>query len=257
MVGNNAKTAVVLGSGLGGTAKLLENAVRIPYGDIPFFPAATVTSHEGALYAGRISSRPCLVFSGRLHYYEGYSFEEAAYGIRVMKLLGVENVLLTNAAGCLNTSFQPGELMLVTDHLNFSGQSPCRGANDEAFGARFFDMTDAYSKKLQGIAEAAAQKVGIPLRRGVYAYMTGPQYETPAEIRALRLLGADAVGMSTVPEAIEAAHCGLRTLCISCLTNYAAGITGGALSDDEVVETASKSAFLMQKLLSAVVGAIG
>lgn len=255
--GTAAKTAVVLGSGLGGLARALKDAVRIPYGDIPCFPMATNKSHEGVLYAGTLAGRPCLVFSGRLHYYEGLSFEEAAYPVRVMKLLGVHSVVFTNAAGCLNTAFAPGELMLITDHLNFSGQSPCRGENDDAFGPRFFDMTDAYSRELRAVALAQAAKAGIPLREGIYAYMTGPQYETPAEIRALRLLGADAVGMSTVPEVIEAAHCGLKALAVSCLTNYAAGITDEPLSDDEVVKTASKSALEMEKLVAAVLGAAG
>lgn len=254
--GTPPDTALVLGSGLGGFGTRVCDAVRLPYTQIPFFPRSTVASHAGLLLCGRIAGRPCFVLSGRFHYYEGWSFEEAARYVRVFKLLGVKNLLLTNAAGSVNEGFAPGSLMLVRDHINFSGQSPCRGPNDERFGERFFDMTSAYSPTLRRAARNAAQASGIPLCEGVYAYMTGPQYETPAEVRALRLLGADAVGMSTVPEAIEAAHCGMNTLCISVLTNYAAGITGSPLSDSEVVAAADRASGALARLMEGLAAAV-
>ena len=247
------KIAVVLGSGLGGFAHKIENPIIIPYKNIPHFPNSTALSHEGTLYCGNIAEKPCLVLSGRFHYYEGWSFEQAAYYVRVMKLLGIEKLIVTNAAGCINTSFEKGDLMMVTDHINFSGQSPCRGENITAFGERFFDMTNAYCKKLRSTALRCAEKLGITLRTGVYAYMTGPQYETPAEIRALQILGADAVGMSTVPEIIEAAHCGIDVLCLSCLTNFAAGISNSPLNSDEVIATAEKTSDNFNALLMQIV----
>jgi purine-nucleoside phosphorylase len=256
------KTAVVLGSGLGGFASELEKPVLIPYSDIPHFPCSTVQSHEGMLYCGYVAEMPCLVMSGRFHYYEGWSFEEAAYYVRVMKLLGIERLIITNAAGCINTascvntSFAPGELMLVTDHINFSALSPCRGENIEKFGDRFFDMTDAYDQNLRMVALKCAKKLNITLREGIYAYMTGPQFETPAEIRALKILGADAVGMSTVPEVIEAVHCGIKVLCISCLTNYAAGISKSPISDKEVVTTATKASDDFRAIIKLIIAEI-
>jgi purine-nucleoside phosphorylase len=250
------KIAVVLGSGLGGFAHQIENPVLIPYKDIPNFPSSTALSHEGTLYCGHISEKPCLVLSGRFHYYEGWSFEQVAYYVRVMKLLGIEKLIITNAAGCINTTFAQGDLMIITDHINFSGQSSCRGENIAAFGERFFDMTNVYSKTLQSTALKCAKQLGISLHEGVYAYMTGPQYETPAEIRALQILGADAVGMSTVPETIEAAHCGINVLCVSCLTNFAAGICNSPLNSDEVIGVANKSSGDFNALLKLIVAEI-
>lgn len=256
-IGQKPVTAVVLGSGLGNLAEELESACRIDYRAIPHFPVSTAPGHKGELIFGCYHGADILIFSGRFHYYEGWSVEQSAYYVRVLKMMGVRNLVLTNAAGCINEKFRPGDLMMVSDHINLTGLSPARGENREEFGPRFFDMTDAYSKVLRRAAAEYARLCGVPLREGVYAYMTGPQYETPAEIRALRVLGADAVGMSTVPEVIEAAHCGLRTLCISCLTNYAAGISGRPLSGQEVVEAASQSAGGFSRLLGSLLPAVG
>lgn len=255
-VGNVCEIAVVLGSGLGHFAENLEDAVTLPYSDIPHFPVSTAPSHAGVFISGNSGGRRIIALSGRFHYYEGWSPAEAAFYVRALKLAGVKKLIITNAAGCINTSFNPGDLMLVTDHINFSGLSPCRGSNDERFGERFFDMSGAYSKRLLGIAQGCADKIGFPVRRGVYAFMTGPQYETPAEIRALKVLGADAVGMSTVFEVIEAAHCGLETLCISCLTNYAAGVTNGLLSENEVVDAARKAMPRFSEYLGSIIAQI-
>lgn len=248
------QTAIVLGSGLGGFASTVQDAVELPYKKIPHFPCSTAPSHAGKLVIGTLAGQPVYVFSGRFHYYEGFSLRRVTFFVRVLKLLGVRNLLLTNAAGLVNTGFKPGDLMLVSDHINFSGQSPCRGRNHARFGERFFDMSDAYSRDLRALARSCAEESGITLREGVYAYMTGPQYETPAEIRALGLLGADAVGMSTVPEVIEAAHCGLRTLCVSCLTNYGAGLSVQPLNSEEVNEIASTRAGDLSSLIVGIIG---
>lgn len=247
------KIGIVLGSGLGGFSKEVENPVTISYDEIPGFPISTNTAHEGKMYIGKLENKDVIILSGRFHFYEGWGMEDAAYYVRVFKLLGVEKLIVTNAAGCINTDFEEGSLMCVADHINFTGLSPCRGANDSRFGERFFDMSEAYSRRLRALAHDCADKLQITLHDGVYALMTGPQYETPAEIRALRLLGADAVGMSTVPEVIEAAHCGIETLCISCLTNYAAGISKTPLSDEEVVKTAAQTSVKFQALLKEVI----
>jgi purine-nucleoside phosphorylase len=251
--GSVPRIAVVLGSGLGSFADEVEEPVVLDYSSIPGFLKSTAPGHKGKMYIGRVDTKPAIVMAGRFHCYEGYSFEEAASYIRVLHLAGVENIILTTAAGCLNESFKVGELMMVCDQINFSGYSPCTGINDDRIGPRFFDMTNTYDRSLRLSAKASVDTAGITLREGVYAYMTGPQFETPAEIRALRLLGADAVGMSTVPEAIEAAHCGMKVLCISCLTNYAAGITGKPLSGQEVDETASKSGVTFRRLLKVLI----
>jgi len=251
--GSVPETAVVLGSGLGDFVQGLSGAVVLPYADIPHFPRSTAPSHAGKLIAGSVGGHNTLVMSGRFHYYEGLSAEEITYYVSVLKLAGVSRVILTNAAGCINLNFHPGELMLVTDHLNLSGISPCRGANEPELGQRFFDMSDAYSKRLIAVAQECADDMNLCLRRGVYAFMAGPQYETPAEIRALKILGADAVGMSTVPEVIEAAHCGIETLCVSCLTNYAAGVTGQVLSGDDVVKTAADVMPVFSAYLTSII----
>lgn len=248
------QTAVVLGSGLGGFASTVQDAVELPYQKIPHFPHSTAPSHAGKLVIGTLAGQPVYVFSGRFHYYEGISLRRATFFVRVLKLLGVRNLLLTNAAGLINTDFNPGDLMLVSDHINFSGLSPCRGQNHACLGERFFDMSDAYSRDLRALARTCAKADGITLREGIYAYMTGPQYETPAEIRALKMLGADAVGMSTIPEVIEAAHCGLRTLCISCLTNYGAGLSVQPLNSDEVNAIASTRAKDLSNLIVDITG---
>lgn len=248
-----ADIALVLGSGGGGFAKRLTDAVRIPYAQIPNFPKSTAPSHEGALYCGTVGSKKIICMSGRFHYYEGYSPDEATFYIRALKLAGVKTLILTNAAGGINKSFKVGDLMLISDHINFSGLSPLRGQNDDRFGVRFPDMTDAYSKELRDVARHTAERLGIDIKEGVYAYMTGPSYETPAEIRALSVLGADAVGMSTVPECICAVHCGMKVVAVSCITNMAAGITGGQLSEQEVIDTAAQCDEKFSELINGLI----
>ncbi len=232
--------AVILGSGLGSFSAAIENPITIPYASIPHFPRSTVTSHAGNLILGECHDRKILVMSGRFHYYEGYSFEQTAYPIRVMKLLGVKKLIVTNAAGGINSSFHTGDLMLIQDHLKFASDSPCRGGNSDALGSRFFDMSNAYSKALRELAQTVSNELRLEVKEGVYAFMAGPQYETPAEIRALRCLGADAVGMSTVAEVIEAVHCSIEILGISCITNEAAGMAKNPITDEEVIAVTSK-----------------
>ncbi len=237
------ETAVVLGSGLGKLTERIEAAVRLPYADIPHFPRSTVASHAGVLVAGALSGRPVAAFSGRFHYYEGYSMETVAFYVRVLHLLGVRRLILTNAAGGVNERFQVGDLMLITDHIKLTAETPSRGTVPPAFGARFFDMTRAYTPRLLDTARDCGRRLGIPLREGTYFFMAGPQFETPAEIRAIRILGGDAVGMSTVAEAIAASQCGMEVLGISCITNMAAGVVpGGTVSDDEVTAAAALAA---------------
>lgn len=247
------KTAVVLGSGLGGFSQRVRGAVVLPYARIPHLPRATAPSHAGELLIGRVGEVPVYVFSGRFHYYEGLGFRRVSFYVRVLKELGVQNLLLTNAAGIVNPAFAPGDLLLVRDHINFSGHSSCRGRNDDTLGERFFDMSDAYSARLRALAQDCAQQLDIRLDEGVYAYMPGPQYETPAEVRALGILGADAVGMSTAPEIIEAAHCGMAALCVSCLTNYGAGLSSVPLSGAGVNDAAAARANDLAALLTAVI----
>ncbi len=247
-----ADTAVVLGSGLGRIAEQ-DTLCEIPYGEIPGFGVSTVASHAGKLVFKRLGGRNVLFLSGRFHFYEGYSFAQTAFYVRVLRLLGVRTLVLTNAAGGVNEAFSVGDLMLITDHIKFFDDSPVRGRNLDAFGKRFFDMTTAYSPSLRALAKQKAGELGVGLREGVYAYMPGPQFETPAEIRALRILGADAVGMSTVPEVIAAAQCGLRVLGISCITNLAAGMTGGEIDDDEVTQAADMAYERFSTLLASII----
>jgi len=235
---NKPQVAVILGSGLGNFADQIEDAVVIDYKDIPGFPVSTVEGHAGKLECGTISGKNVLVMKGRFHYYEGYEISQVVFHIRVFKLLGINDILVTNAAGGINTDFKPGDLMLIKDHISFFAPSPLRGRNMDEFGPRFPDMSEAYSKKLISIAENVACKLNIDIKKGVYAFAQGPMFETPAEIRALRLLGADAVGMSTVPEVITANHAGMRVLGISCITNMAAGILDQPLNHEEVMITA-------------------
>lgn len=232
--------AVILGSGLGVLADEIENAVTVNYSDIPNFPVSTVEGHAGELVIGNLNGKCILCMKGRFHYYEGYTMKEVSFPVRVMKLLGINNMLVTNAAGGINKSFEPGDLMLITDHIKFFSDTPLRGRNIEEFGPRFPDMTNVYSRELRQIAKTASQKAGVQLREGVYAFMSGPTYETPAEIRALTVMGADAVGMSTVPEAIIAAHSGMKVLGISCISNMAAGILDQPLNHQEVMDTANR-----------------
>ncbi len=246
--------AVVLGSGLGFLAQEATEAVTLPYGDIPHFPAATNPAHAGCLVAGRLAGRPVFLFSGRVHGYEGYTMRTLTFYVRVLHVLGVRSLLLTNAAGGINEAFTPGDLMLITDHLKLTAQSPLTGDCDGNFGVRFPDMSRVYSPRLQAAIRQLAAAQGLPLRQGVYAYMGGPQYETPAEIRALRVLGADAVGMSTVPEAIVAAACGMEVAGLSCITNMAAGVLPEAtLTDEEVVATAANSSKKFSALVRKIV----
>lgn len=248
------EVAVVLGSGLGRLADEVEGAVRLPYADIPGFPRSTVESHRGELVLGRLNGRPVAILSGRFHYYEGYSMETVGFYVRVLHLLGIRSLLVTNAAGGVNESYRTGDFMLITDHIKFFTDSPSRGQIPGAFGGRFFDMSRAYTPRLLETARACGQRLGLELREGVYFFMAGPQFETPAEIRAIRLLGGDAVGMSTVPEVTAASQCGMEVLGISCITNMAAGVVpDSTVSDDEVTATAAAVASQFSALVRAVV----
>lgn len=234
------KTAVILGSGLGPLVNDIHQPTEIDYADIPGFPHTTVKGHAGKLVSGTLGGRQILAMKGRFHYYEGWDISQVVFHIRVFKLLGVSNLIVTNAAGGINTSFAPGDLMLIRDHISFFAPSPLRGENIDEFGPRFPDMCDAYDPDAAAMTREIAGRRGIALKEGVYAFAQGPMFETPAEIRALRVLGADAVGMSTVPEVIMARHCGIKVLGISCITNMAAGVLEQKLSHEEVMETAGK-----------------
>ena len=252
-VSEEPRVALVLGSGLGAFADDLEDAVAIPYGEIPGFARPTVEGHAGRLVAGMIERVPVMAMQGRFHYYEGYSFEQVVFPVRVLGVLGIKALVLTNAAGGLNVEFNQGSLMVISDHLNLMGANPLIGLNDERFGPRFPDMSEVYSREYQEVAVAEAPSVGIELRRGIYAALSGPSYETPAEIRMLRTLGADAVGMSTVPEAITARHMGIKVLGISCITNMAAGLLDQPISHDEVMETGERVHDTFKELLRRVI----
>jgi purine-nucleoside phosphorylase len=247
------RVAVVLGSGLGAFAGELTDRAEFPYSEIPGWPRSTAVGHAGKLIFGNIGSTPAAVMSGRVHLYEGYSATEATLGIRVLGKLGVHSVVLTNAAGGINLSYSQGALVLISDHINLQGINPLCGPNDDSCGPRFPDMTDAYSKEYREIAKAVALEQGIPLGEGVYAAMLGPSYETPAEIRFLRTIGADLVGMSTVPEVIVANHMGMRAVAISCVTNMAAGILPVKINHDEVLETGRRVRNTLVRLLKALV----
>jgi purine-nucleoside phosphorylase len=227
---------LVLGSGLGAFARSLEKATAIPYGEIKHFPVSTAVGHSGELVIGHSQGVPIAVMSGRPHVYEGYTYQEVVFPVRVLGRLGVKTLILTNAAGSVNVNYKPGELMVISDHINLMGGNPMIGPNEDELGQRFFDMTEAYDPRLREIAEKACWKAGVTVRKGVYLALSGPSYETPAEIRMLRTLGADAVGMSTVPEVIAARHMGIRVLGISCITNMAAGLTRRPLDHREVLE---------------------
>ena len=247
------RTALVLGSGLGSLADELQDPVVIPYGEIPHFPAATAPGHAGRLLAGRLEGTPVLMMQGRFHRYEGHEPSRIVFPVRVLKCLGVARLLLTNASGGVQPRFQPGDFMLMTDHLNLSGCNPLVGPNDEAIGPRFFDLSRAYDPALCALARRAAGELGIQLHEGVYAWFSGPSFETPAEIRMARILGADAVGMSTVPEVIAAVHCGLRVLGISCITNLAAGILDQPVTAEEVFETSRRRGPVFSALMRRIV----
>lgn len=246
--------AMILGSGLGSVAQCIEDAVTIPYREIPHFPVSTV--HQGNLVLGTLGGKEVLCMQGRVHYYEGYSMQEIVLPVHVMHALGVKTLLLTNASGGIDAEYFPGQVVAVRDHIKFDLESPLRGRNPDELGERFFDMTQAYSPRLRSIGQKAAKELDITLPEGVYAYMGGPQFETPAEIRMLRTLGADLVGMSTVPEVIAAAHCGIEVMALSCVTNMAAGMDMGGF-DKAVIATAEQSGReTIKKLLIKVVEAL-
>ena len=244
---------LVLGSGLGAFARELQGAERLPYTDIPHFPASTVEGHAGELLIGSHEGVPLVIMVGRVHAYEGYTAQQVAFPARVLSSFGVKTLVVTNAAGAINTAFRAGELMVITDQLNLTGLNPLRGAEDKELGARFIDMTDTYHPKLRTLCEAAGRAIGLQLRRGVYAGLLGPSYETPAEIRMLRTMGADAVGMSTVLEVIAANQMGTRVLGISCLTNMAAGVLPTKLDHREVMETGAKVRGVFSELLQQLI----
>lgn len=246
-------TAVVLGSGLGFFTDLLQERCEIPYQEIPGFPVSTAPGHAGKLIYGKIGEKDVICMSGRFHFYEGYSMNEVSFYVRALKVLGIKNLIITNAAGGINRCFTPGDLMIITDHIKFFDDSPLRGENISELGPRFNDMSEAYDKGLIEKAKSVAAKQGIDIKEGVYAFMPGPSYETPAEIRALGILGADAVGMSTVPEVITASHSGLKVLGISCITNQAAGISKEKLTEEEVFETAEKVGEKFSALIAEVI----
>jgi purine-nucleoside phosphorylase len=241
--------AVILGSGLGGLSRSIDNAVRIPFGDIPGFPEATVAGHEGAVIVGSLGGREIVALSGRFHMYEGHPAALAAFPVRVFHALGARDLFVSNAAGGISAKLAVGDLMMISDHLNLMGTNPLVGEAREG-ETRFPDMTDAYNPGLRRILRTTAEKLGVTLREGVYAGVLGPSYETPSEVKMLRLLGADAVGMSTVPEVIVARALGMRVVGVSCITNAAAGVTGAALSHAEVLETTNRVSAAFQSLVT-------
>jgi purine-nucleoside phosphorylase len=247
------KIAIVLGSGLGAFAEQLEGSAAIGFAEIPHFPQSTVPGHSGKLVIGLVSGVPVAVMQGRVHAYEGYSSEEVTFPVRVLGRMGVKTLVLTNAAGGINEGLKQGQLVLISDHINFSGRNPVSGPNDERFGPRFFDMSEAYSARLRELAHEAARAMEFRLDEGVYLSVLGPSFETPAEIRAFRALGADLVGMSTVQETIVARHMGIEVLGISCVTNLAAGIQKEPLSHEEVMETGRAAETQLAGLLRSVV----
>lgn len=248
-----ADVAVVLGSGLGDFADGLRDRFEVPYGDIPHWPASSVIGHAGRLVGGEVRGRRVLALSGRAHFYEGHPLTTVSFSARVVGRLGVPRLILTNAAGGINTSFARGALMVIDDHINLLGSNPLVGPNDERFGVRFPDMSEIYSRRLRRVADEAAAVIGLPIEHGIYVAVHGPSYETPAEIRAFRTLGADAVGMSTVPEAIVARHMGVEVLGLSCISNMAAGILPEPLEHAEVMETTERVRGQFIALLEAII----
>lgn len=246
------EVAIILGSSLGPLAEEIENPVVIEYEEIPNFLLSTVSSHAGKLIIGQLQGKNVLCMSGRFHYYEGYDFEQLVIPIRVFKLLGVEKVILTNAAGAVNESYKVGDIMIIKDHIKLMGASPLRGKNLEEFGPRFIEMTSVYDKNLIAIAQESAAAINEKLQEGVYFYFPGPQFETPAEIRAARILGGDAVGMSTVTEIITASHAGMKVLGLSLMTNMAAGILDTPLTAEEVDVAAENAKEKFKKLINEI-----
>ena len=246
---------IILGSGLGDFADGFESII-IPYNDIPGFEKSNVQGHKGQLVFAQINGKKVVMMQGRYHFYEGYSMQTVTFPVKVMKKLGVKTLIITNAAGAVTPEFTPGDLMLITDHINFMGTNPLIGKNDETLGTRFPDMSEVYSKELILKAEEIAQKLNINYQKGVYAATTGPSYETPSEVKMFRMLGANAVGMSTAPEAIVANYCGLKILGISCLTNYASGVSETPLNHQEVIDTANRVKESFKNLLSEILKSI-
>lgn len=243
---------IILGSGLGDFADNLEG-VRIKYSDIPGFETSTVAGHKGQLVFAEVLGKKAVIMQGRYHYYEGYHISRIVYPVKVMKKLGVKTLIITNAAGSVNKSYNAGDLMVISDHINLMGVNPLIGENDSTLGDRFPDMSEVYNHQLSKLALEKGKELKLTIRNGVYAAMSGPSYETPAEINMLRIMGADAVGMSTVPEALVANYCGMKVLGISCITNSAAGVHPSRLSHKEVVETAERVKDGFKKLLTAVI----
>jgi len=233
------EVGLILGSGLGELADEIEEPIVLPYEDIPNFPVSTVAGHAGQLVYGTLGGKKVLALQGRFHFYEGYTMGEVTFPVRVMSMLDAHSLIVTNAAGGVNESFEPGDLMMITDHINFTGTSPLIGPNDEAYGPRFPDLSQAYDNEYQSYIKASAKELDLPLQKGVYMGFTGPTYETPAEVRMTRILGGDAVGMSTVSEVIVARHAGLRVAGISCITNLAAGM-GAELNHEDVIEVSTR-----------------
>lgn len=250
------KIALILGSGLGAFADEFSSAVRIPYGKIPGFPRSTIEGHAGCLVLGKVENIPVAAMQGRVHFYEGYSITEVVFPMRVFGLMGIRAAILTNAAGAINLGFSQGALVVIRDHMNLQGTNPLIGPNDTRFGARFPDMSQAYWKPYRDLAKAEAGKLGIQIHEGIYAALSGPSFETPAEIRYFKTIGADMVGMSTVPEVIVARHMGLRVLGISCVTNMAAGILDQPINHAEVLETGARVRTQFVALLRAVIPGI-
>ena len=251
------EVAIVLGSCLGPFADTIQDPIVIDYKDIPNFLVSTVKSHAGKLIFGTVAGKKVVCMSGRFHSYEGYDFEQLVIPVRLFKLLGVKATILTNAAGAVNASYRPGDVMIVTDHIKLSGHSPLRGRNVDEFGLRFFDVTNMYTPALRKLALDCAEGSGLTVHEGVYFFFSGPQFETPAEIRAARILGGDAVGMSTVTEALTAAHCGMPLMCLSVMTNMAAGVLDQPLTSEEVDETAQMIAGRFSDYVAKIVGRIG
>lgn len=251
--GLRPKIGLILGSGLGVLADLIESAIALDYSEIPHFPVSTVEGHAGELLLGNVKGKPVVMMKGRFHGYEGYGPETVSFPVRVMKELGITTLIVTNAAGGINEEFQVGDLMVIRDHINLTGRNPLIGPNDSALGVRFPDMSEAYSKRLRAIAHGVAERQGLKLQEGVYLGLLGPSYETPAEIRMLRILGGDSVGMSTVPEVIVARHAGIEVLGFSCISNMAAGMLDQPLSHAEVMETTER---VKPKFLQLVLGII-
>jgi purine-nucleoside phosphorylase len=256
-LGEAPNVAIVLGSGLGGLADRLADPKTVPYAEIPDFPAPTVAGHHGNILAGTLGATPVAMLQGRFHYYEGHDLEAVTFPARVLAAWGVKTLILTAATGGIRDGLKPGDLVLLSDHLNLIGGNPLRGPNDDRLGKRFPDMTEVYASNLRELARAKATKLGLTLKEGVYACLPGPSYETPAEIRMLRTLGADVVGMSTVPEAIVARHSGMSVLAFALVTNAAAGISGAPITHEEVLAAGREAGARLGDLIAAVVGDLG